>query len=53
MTVKHTPKQCAQAMNGIKELLEQIKRIDDVELRNHICESAIDICDNLLREKDA
>ena len=51
--IKHNKEQCAQAMQGIKELLEQIKRIDDVELRNHICESAIDICDNLLREKDA
>ena len=50
MTVKHTPAQCAQAMKGIKELIEQIKRIDDTDTKKHICDSAIDICNNLLRE---
>jgi hypothetical protein len=50
MTVKHTPAQCKQAMTGIKELLEQIRRIDDEDVKKHICDSAIDICNNLLRE---
>ena len=53
MTVKHNKEQCAEAMNGIKELLEQIKRIEDNDVKKHVCDSAIDICDNLLREKDA
>ena len=50
MTVKHTQEQCKQAMAGIKELIEQIKRIDDPVVKKHICDSAIDICNNLLRE---
>ena len=51
MTYKHTQAQCQQAMEGIKELLKQIKRIDDQEVKKHVCDSAIDICNNLLRER--
>jgi len=50
MTVKHTHQQCQQAVQGIKDLLKQIAHIEDDDLRKHICESAIDICNNLLRE---
>ena len=49
--VKHTPEQCQQAMKGIKDLIEQIKRIEDPEVKKHVCDSAIDICNNLLRKK--
>jgi len=48
--VKHSPDQCHQAVIGIKKLIEQISRIDDLEIKRHICDSAIEICDNLLRE---
>jgi len=48
---KHNQAECDIAMNGIKDLIEQIKRIDDKDVKNHICESAIDICNNLLRER--
>jgi len=51
MTVKHTPRQCQQAMQGIKDLIEQIRRIEDLEMKRHVCDSALDICNNLLREK--
>ena len=51
MTVKHTPKQCQQAMAGIKDLIEQIKRIDDPVVKKNVCDSAIDIFNNLLRER--
>jgi hypothetical protein len=50
MEVKHTYEQCHQALEGIKNLLNQLKHINDLELRKHLCESAIEICDNLLRE---
>jgi len=51
MTVKHTHQQCQQAVQGIKSLLEQMKRASDKDSNTiHVCESAIDICNNLLRE---
>lgn len=49
--VKHTPADCAQAMQGIKDLIEQIKRIEDNDVKKHVCDSAIQICDQLLNEK--
>lgn len=50
MPVKHTHEQCQVAVSGIKELLEQIKRLSNDETSKHVCESAIEICNNLLRE---
>jgi len=52
MTVKHTHTQCQQAVGGIKELLEQLQRLSTDDTAKHICESAIDICNNLLREPE-
>lgn len=51
MIVKHSPADCAQAMQGIKDLIEQIKRIEDADVKKHICDSAIQLCDQLLNEK--
>jgi uncharacterized protein YoaH (UPF0181 family) len=48
--VKHTHEQCQQAVQGIKDLIEHISRIEDIVVKNHICDSAIDLCNNLLRE---
>ncbi len=49
--VKHTHEQCQQAVSGIKSLLEQIKRASDKDSNAiHVCESAIDICNQLIRE---
>jgi len=50
MEVKHSYEQCHQALDGIKNLLRQIMNIEDIVIRNHLCESAIEICNNLLRE---
>ena len=50
MPVKHTQAECKQAMAAMKELVEQIKRIDDQEVKNHVCDSIIQLCDQLLRE---
>ncbi len=50
MPVKHTQAECKQAMTAMKELVEQIKRIDDQEVKNHVCDSVIQLCDQLLRE---
>ena len=51
MIVKHNPEQCSEALAGIKDLIEQIKRIDDADVKKHVCDSAIQICDQLLNEK--
>lgn len=53
MTVKHTHEQCHEAVDGIKMLLEQIKRLSDKDSNAmHVCDSAIDICNKLLREPE-
>lgn len=51
MLVKHTPQDCKQAMNAIKKLVEQIKRIEDEDMKKHVCDSVIQLCDQLLNEK--
>ena len=50
MLVKHTQEDCKQTMAAMKELVEQIKRIDDQDVKNHVCDSVIQLCDQLLRE---
>jgi hypothetical protein len=50
---KHTHNQCQTAVSAIKNLLEQIKRSSDKDSNAiHVCESAIDICNKLLREPE-
>ena len=48
----HSKKQCVTALIGVKELLDRISYMEDEAVRKHTCESAKDIIDNLLREKD-
>jgi len=50
MTVKHSHAQCQQSVTAIKDLLKRIDKLEDETMRRHICESAIQICDQLLRE---
>jgi hypothetical protein len=50
MIVKHTQEECKQAMTAIQGLVEQIKRIEDKDVKNHVCDSVIQLCDQLLRE---
>jgi len=51
MIVKHNQAQCLQAMIAIKDLVQQIKRIEDEDVKKHVCDSAIQLCDQLLNEK--
>ena len=46
----HNKKQCHTALNGVKELLERISHMNDRAVRQHTCESAIEIINQLLRE---
>jgi hypothetical protein len=50
---KHTHNQCQTAVSAIKSLLEQIKRSSGKGNNTiHVCESALDICNKLLREPE-
>ncbi len=49
--IKHTPQDCAIAMTAIRDLVEQIKRIEDEDVKNHVCDSVLQLCNQLLNEK--
>ena len=50
---KHTHTECQTAVSAIKSLLEQIKRSTNKDSNTiHVCESALDICNKLLREPE-
>jgi len=49
----HSKKQCVTALIGVKELLDRISYMEDEAVRKHTCESAKEIIDNLLREKNS
>ena len=46
----HNKRQCVTALVGVKELLDRISHMDDKQVRQHTCDSAKEIIDNLLRE---
>jgi hypothetical protein len=48
----HSKKQCVTALVGVKEILDRIIHMEDKAVRRHTCESAKDIINQLLREKD-
>jgi len=48
--IKHTHEQCQKSVRAIQDLINRIDNIEDKTVRKHICESAIQICDQLLRE---
>jgi|APSaa5957512535_1039671.scaffolds.fasta_scaffold66716_2 hypothetical protein len=48
--VKHTHEQCQKCVSGIKELAEQLKRMASEDTSKHVCDTILDICDQLLRE---
>jgi hypothetical protein len=52
MLVKHTQEQCKKSMTAIKDLVEQIKRIEDQDMKKHVCDSVIQLADQLLREPE-
>jgi hypothetical protein len=45
-------KQCKDELNNIKNLIKQIRNIEDQSLRHELCESAIELCDDVLSEVD-
>lgn len=47
---KHTKEQCQQVVVGTRDLIQQIKNIDDKATRDAVCESAIELCDQLIRD---
>jgi len=47
---KHTQSECEEVLNGIKDIVKQINNIQDIELKRHLCEAVLDMCDRLLRD---
>jgi len=52
LKVKHTHTECQTVVSGLKELIKRIDMIEDAYTRHHTCESAIELCDKLLREPE-
>jgi DNA transposition AAA+ family ATPase len=48
----HSKKQCVTALVGVKELLDRISYMNDEQVRKYTCDSAKEIINQLLREKD-
>ena len=49
---KHSNGECTEVLRGIKNILRQIKSIEHEPLRKELCESATELCEQLLREKE-
>ncbi len=47
----HTIEQCQTKINGIKILVDQINRLSEDPTTKALCESASEMCEQLLREK--
>lgn len=47
---KHDEAECRVVVSGTRDLIKQIANIDDPELRKHVCESALEMCDRLLQD---
>lgn len=47
---KHTQKECKVVLESVKDLIRQINNIEDKELRKHICASATEMCDRLIKD---
>ncbi len=50
MAVKHTHGQCQSCIKAIRKLVEKGYQIEDKKIRHHHLESALQLCDQLLRE---
>ena len=48
--IKNTPEHFLVALAGVSLLLRQIENIEDSDLKRHLCQSAIEICDELLED---
>jgi hypothetical protein len=47
---KHEANECRTAMTGMKQMLLKIMEIDDATMRKHVCEGALQLCDQLLKD---
>jgi predicted Ser/Thr protein kinase len=50
MAVKHTHEQCQMCVKAIRKLVEKAYVVEDKVIRHHQLESALQLCDQLLRE---
>jgi len=46
-------KQNKDELNAVKNLIKQIRNIEDSYLRYELCEAALDICEDLISEVEA
>ena len=46
-------KQCKDEINNIKNLIKQIRNIEDKDLRQDLCEAAIELCEDVISEVEA
>ena len=46
-------KQCKDEINNSKNLIKQIRNIEDQSLRHELCESAIELCEDAISEVEA
>jgi len=49
---KHSQDECKVVLSSIKDIIRQVSKVNDEYLRTQLCESAKDMCDQLLREPD-
>jgi Txe/YoeB family toxin of Txe-Axe toxin-antitoxin module len=47
---KHTPQQCKEVLKSVQDLVKQIDRNPNKEVRQALCEAASEMCDRLLRD---
>jgi hypothetical protein len=50
MAIKHTHEQCQMCIKAIRKLVEKSYVVEDKTIRHHHLESALQLCDQLLRE---
>ena len=48
--IPNTPEHFLVTLAGVSLLLRQIENIEDSDLRRHLCQSAIEICEELLED---
>ena len=49
---KHSKDECKVVISSIKDIIRQVSKVNDEYLRTQLCESAKEMCDQLLREPD-
>lgn len=47
---KHTQEECKEVFKSVRDLVSQIDRVQDKDLRHQLCLAAMEMCDRLLRD---